>query len=113
MGDATKEMDGSVYLEEDTSKRMAAVAKHGDRAMELIGDERVVLTEEDVRIPPIPSQSPSFPPFLGYLGSSILPTDLFPSVHLKFVSLSLSPCRLRSLTRARNRTSASSGGPTV
>ncbi|KAI1193762.1 MFS general substrate transporter [Nemania serpens] len=47
MGDATKEMDGSVYLEEDTSKRMAAVAKHGDRAMELIGDERVVLTEED------------------------------------------------------------------
>ncbi|KAI1162014.1 MFS general substrate transporter [Nemania serpens] len=47
MGDATKDIDGSVHLEEDKGKRMAAAAKHGDRAMELIGEERVVLTEED------------------------------------------------------------------
>lgn len=51
MGDATKDIDGSVHLEEDKGKRMAAAAKHGDRAMELIGEERVVLTEEDVRFP--------------------------------------------------------------
>ncbi|KAI1114000.1 major facilitator superfamily domain-containing protein [Nemania sp. NC0429] len=46
MGDA-KDMDGSVHLEEDTSKKMMAAAKHGDRAMEIIGEERVILTEED------------------------------------------------------------------
>ncbi|KAI1126996.1 major facilitator superfamily domain-containing protein [Nemania abortiva] len=46
-----KDMDSSVYLEEDAVKTAGTsasdVTKHGDRAMQLVGEERVVLTEED------------------------------------------------------------------
>jgi hypothetical protein len=35
----------------------AQVAKHGDRALAIIGDGRVRLTEEDVRMHPTPSPS--------------------------------------------------------
>ncbi|KAI0465763.1 major facilitator superfamily domain-containing protein [Xylaria cf. heliscus] len=54
-----KDMDSSVYLEEDITKptggdggdgghtSTSEAAKHGDRAMQLVGEERVVLTEED------------------------------------------------------------------
>ncbi|KAI1151645.1 major facilitator superfamily domain-containing protein [Nemania diffusa] len=49
----TKDMDSSVYLEEDAVKPAGAsasdAAKHGDRAMQLVGEARVVLTEEDNR----------------------------------------------------------------
>ncbi|KAJ8126743.1 hypothetical protein O1611_g6893 [Lasiodiplodia mahajangana] len=62
-----KDMDSSVYLEEDAVKTAGASAsngaKHGDRAMQLVGEERVVLTEEDVspRLPfsPHPPISPT------------------------------------------------------
>jgi hypothetical protein len=46
--------DSSIHQEEDistagvSSGHTASAVKHGDRAAELIGDERVVLTEEDV-----------------------------------------------------------------
>ncbi|KAI1169873.1 major facilitator superfamily domain-containing protein [Nemania sp. FL0916] len=47
-----KDTDSSVHMEEDAGKTAAAssaahAAKHGDRAMRLIGEERVILTEED------------------------------------------------------------------
>ncbi|KAI3319011.1 MFS general substrate transporter [Xylariaceae sp. AK1471] len=54
MMDATKDTDSSIMQEEDVAKTTGAdgghtsgAVKHGDRAMQLIGDERVVLTEED------------------------------------------------------------------
>jgi len=48
--------DSSIHQEEDISKagvyggHDANAVKRGDRAAELIGDERVVLTEEDVSL---------------------------------------------------------------
>ncbi|KAI0414312.1 major facilitator superfamily domain-containing protein [Xylaria grammica] len=48
-----KDVDGSIHQEEDVSKLAGGeapapdAAKHGDRAMQLIGSDRVVLTEED------------------------------------------------------------------
>ncbi|RWA11703.1 hypothetical protein EKO27_g3404 [Xylaria grammica] len=48
-----KDADGSIHQEEDVSKLAGGeapapdAAKHGDRAMQLIGSDRVVLTEED------------------------------------------------------------------
>ncbi|KAI1744855.1 major facilitator superfamily domain-containing protein [Xylaria scruposa] len=52
----SKDMDSSVHQEEDIVKSIggdgghasaSGAARHGDRAMQLIGEERVVLTEED------------------------------------------------------------------
>ncbi|GAW13526.1 hypothetical protein ANO14919_029120 [Xylariales sp. No.14919] len=48
-----KDVDGSIHQEEDVSKLAGGeapapdAAKHGDRAMQLIGSDRAVLTEED------------------------------------------------------------------
>ncbi|KAI0189512.1 MFS transporter [Xylaria flabelliformis] len=51
-----KDMDSSVHQEEDIAKSIggdgghasaSGAVKHGDRAMQLVGEERVVLTEED------------------------------------------------------------------
>jgi hypothetical protein len=47
-----KDTDGSVHMNEyavDTSASAGHAAKHGDMAMRLIGQERVILTEDDVR----------------------------------------------------------------
>jgi hypothetical protein len=57
---ATKDTASSIMQEEDVAKTTGAdggqasgTVKHGDRAMKLIGHERVVLTEEDVGFDPI------------------------------------------------------------
>ncbi|KAI0862174.1 major facilitator superfamily domain-containing protein [Xylaria cubensis] len=51
-----KDMDSSVHQEEDVAKSIGGdgghasaseAVRHGDRAMQLVGEERVVLTEED------------------------------------------------------------------
>ncbi|KAI1756160.1 major facilitator superfamily domain-containing protein [Xylaria castorea] len=51
-----KDMDSSVHQEEDIAKSIGGdgehtsaseAARHGDRAMQLVGEQRVVLTEED------------------------------------------------------------------
>ncbi|KAI0538534.1 major facilitator superfamily domain-containing protein [Xylaria digitata] len=49
---AAKDADSSIHQEEDVTKSTAGdvssdAMKHGDRAMQLIGSDRVVLTEED------------------------------------------------------------------
>ena len=51
----SEDVESGPHSKDDIMRRESV--KHGDRALDLVGDQRVELTDADVRFPPFPAES--------------------------------------------------------